>query len=186
MKLSNYSLKFFIIILIAALGLTYLGLMLDSLSDKVENLKRVTPPIEVETLSSVNIDYSDGQTIYVPAYSHVPLTKGQAQGLSIFLSVRNTDPKNPITMSRIDYYDTKGELIKQYIDKAIVLAPLETVEYFLEQQDFSGGSGANFFLNWSAKGEVYEPYVEALMYGVYGNASFSFKSRGLVVNTPKE
>ncbi len=175
------------------LGLAVLGLVigllvnyLGELRDKVERIETQTANPPVIHVTDNEIDYSHGQKIYVPAYSQMPLFKGRNQNLTVLLSIRNTDPKGSIKLMRVDYYDSKGKLAKAFLNSELTLAPFETKEYFIEQEDPIGGSGANFFIQWSSDGEVYQPYVEALMYGIAGSHSFSFKSEGLVFDEAKE
>ena len=61
---------------------------------------------------------SKGQLIYVPAYSHI--YSGDRERpflLTVTLSIRNIDPDHQIRISRVDYYETQGTLLKKYIEK---------------------------------------------------------------------
>jgi hypothetical protein len=50
-----------------------------------------------------------GETIYVPAYSHVySMSRDRQFDLSVTLSVRNTDLEYPIIVSSVRYYDNNG------------------------------------------------------------------------------
>lgn len=130
------------------------------------------------------IPLSQGQTVYVPAYSHIyggnrelPLL------LTVTLSLRNVDSKHPIIISAVGYYGTKGELIKKYLTQAITLGPLESMRYIIAQKDKSGGSGANFLVEWNAAAPVNPPLIEAIMIGAGGQQGISFTSRGQVITT---
>ena len=67
-----------------------------------------------------DVKLTTGQTFYVPIYSHIYSgLKGRPFELAATLSVRNTDPKNSITIISVKYYDTDGNLIKEYLDAPI-------------------------------------------------------------------
>lgn len=125
---------------------------------------------------------SKGQTVYVPCYSHIYHgIKTRGIDLTITLSVRNTDPKRAVTVSSVDYYDTKGALVKRYLEKPLRLEPMMTVEYIVAQTDESGGSGANFLVRWSADSPASPLLVEAVMIGTSAQQGISFTSRGVAV-----
>jgi hypothetical protein len=101
--------------------------------------------------------------------------------LETTLSIRNTDPGEPISLTAVKYYDTNGTLLKEYLNGEMTLAPLATAEFLVEQQDASGGSGANFIVVWDADEPVYEPLMEAVMIGIAGSTSISFTSAARVL-----
>ena len=56
-----------------------------------------------------DIGLSAGQTVYVPIYSHIYSgVKGRPFDLAATLSIRNTDPKYPISLVSVEFYDTDG------------------------------------------------------------------------------
>jgi len=62
------------------------------------------------------------------------------------------------------------------------LAPLATTEFFVPEQDSSGGSGANFIVEWVAeKKQVNTPIIEAVMISTSGQQGISFVRSGQVV-----
>ncbi len=64
------------------------------------------------------IRLSRGQTLYVPVYSQIYYgDRERPYWLAVTVSIRNTDQTYPITIIRADYYGTKGELLKRYIDE---------------------------------------------------------------------
>ncbi len=128
------------------------------------------------------IDLSEGQTLYVPAYSHIYIgNKASSYLLTVTLSIRNIDPSNSITLSSVDYYGTKGELIKQYLDKPLSIPPLGSTRYIVLSKDKEGGSGANFIVKWSSKKLANPPIVESIMIGTQSGQGISFTSRGQVI-----
>lgn len=164
-------------------GLLYLNDFKDGLKSDLESINQI---IENNPAPASTIDYSSGQLIYVPIYSQVPFNNKQNQNLNVLLSVRNTDAKNSIVFSQIDLYDTEGNIVKQYASSPVTIGPLGTYEIFITQDDTSGGSGGNFYLQWESENEILEPYVEALLYGRGGTHTYSFNSLGKIVSRPSE
>jgi len=131
-------------------------------------------------------ELSGGQTIYVPAYSHIYSgNREQPFLLAITLSIRNIDPAHQIKIIQVDYYETQGKLLKKYIDQPQNLNPLETLRYVVPEKDKSGGSGANFIVKWKAEKLVNPPIVEAIMIGTQRQQGVSFTSRGKAIISSK-
>lgn len=117
------------------------------------------------------------QTLYVPVYSHVYWgPRPTPFNLACTLSIRNVDISAPITITSVDYYDTAGTLVGHYLDRPRGLMPLETTEFYIEERDASGGSGANFIVRWESGAPVNPPVVEAVMIGIYSGQGISFTS----------
>lgn len=135
-------------------------------------------------LAEEALSLSTGQTLYVPAYSHIYAgNREQAFLLTVTLSVRNVDAKYPITITRVEYYDTKGKLLKKYLDHAITLGPFASTRYIVPQSERAGGSGANFIVAWQSDKGINPPIVEAIMIGAESLRGVSFTSRGQVITT---
>lgn len=122
-----------------------------------------------------------GQTIYVPAYSYIYYGKGEEYLLAITLSIRNTSLSDPISVTSIRYYNSQGNLVKEFAQKSLQIPPMATAEFFVEERDTSGGSGANFLVEWVAEKEVSEPVVEAVMVGTSFQQGVSLVSPGRVI-----
>lgn len=169
----KYTLYFSVAAFIAMVMLTiYLGIEFRVLEDQL----RYRPPAIQPSLTagSGEIGITEGQTVYVPAYSHIYSRGGEPHLLEITLSIRNTDPERGIRIMAVNYFDTRGTLVKNYLDSVLELGPLETVEFLVDKQDTRGGSGANFIVNWNADEPVYEPIIEAVMVGLTKEYSISF------------
>ena len=131
-----------------------------------------------------NSGLSDGQTIYAPAYSHIYSGNREMPFmLTITLSIRNIDPKHPIRIVTADYYETQGQLLEKYIKNPVILKPLESLRYVIPEKDKSGGSGANFIVEWKADKPVNPPIVESIMISTQSQQGVSFISRGRVIIT---
>jgi len=126
---------------------------------------------------------SRGETVYVSTYSNVYIgnVKEKFQ-LSILLSIRNTDPKYPITIKQVDYYDTDGRKIKSYTYQPVELSPLASKFFFVEPQDQKGGEGANFLIKWKAEQNVNQPIIEAVMSNLYNRQGLAFRCPGKVIS----
>jgi hypothetical protein len=124
-----------------------------------------------------------GQTVYVPVYSHIYYYSSQnhVMNLSATLSIRNTDLANSIIITSVRYYDTDGQLIRQDIKSPVELKPLASTDFFIAADDTSGGSGANFIVEWVALKTVYEPVIEAVMISTSSNQGISFISPAKVL-----
>jgi hypothetical protein len=110
-----------------------------------------------------------GQSLYLPIYSHLyhgdihPKTGKPSQTLvSTHVSIRNTDPKGAIKISSARYYNTDGKLLREYLPAPQTIPPLGTYELYVPRTDSSGGSGANFIIDWTAEKTINPPLVEAL------------------------
>ena len=127
---------------------------------------------------------SKRQTLYVPAYSHI--YSGDRERpflLTVTLSIRNIDSKHKIKIKLVDYYETQGKLLKKYIASPIMLKPLESLRYVIPERDKSGGSGANFIVEWESDTFVNPPIVESIMIGTQRQQGISFTSRGQEIYT---
>lgn len=112
---------------------------------------------------------SNGQSLYLPIYSHLyhgdvhPKTGKPSETLvSTHVSIRNTDTKASFRVTSARYYNTDGKLLREYLPQAQTVPPLGTYELYVPRSDSSGGSGANFIIEWTADRPINVPLVEAL------------------------
>ncbi len=125
---------------------------------------------------------SDGQTLYVPVYSHIYYgDRTKPFNLAVMLSIRNTDPGYPLTIVTATYYDSDGTLVREYVQKPLELKPLASTHLYVKESDTSGGSGANFIVTWKAARPINVPIVESLMIGVSSGQGISFVREGQVI-----
>lgn len=140
----------------------------------------VTAPLHAEESSVLSI----GQTIYVPAYSHIYIgSRERPYLLTVTVSIRNVDLKYPVTVTTVDYYETQGRLLQRFLEKPVTLLPLESVRYVIPEKDKTGGSGANFIVEWEADRLVNAPIVETVMIGTQAQQGISFTSRGRAIRS---
>ena len=128
------------------------------------------------------VSLSKGQTVYVSVYTHIYSgLKGRPFELGSTLSIRNTDPKHPITLVSVKFYDTEGKMIKNYLDKPTRLNALVSTRYVIKEGESGGGSGANFLVTWKSETMVNPPIIEAIMIGTRSGQGISFVSPGQVI-----
>lgn len=124
------------------------------------------------------------KSVYVPAYSNLYYkTDVQKTYFTVTLSLRNISFVDSVFFDRIEFYDSEGKLLRSFIDKVLVLRPMESIEYIIESPDKKGGAGANFIVSYYARANINNlPYIEAIMLGNVSNFGFGFSSPGIEIN----
>ena len=113
--------------------------------------------------------------MYVPIYSDIYFDhQNQKVLLAATLSIRNTSYSDSLYISKIDYFETGGDLVRSYIERPINLPPMATVNYVIEKDDDTGGPGANFIVELSSTSKDIRPLIQAVMVGETGNKGFAF------------
>ncbi len=136
------------------------------------------------TANAVEPELSKGQTLYLPIYSHIWHGDRNAKGyplksqVSVLVSIRNTDMKNPIRILSARYFDTAGKPMKEYVAAAKTIPPMGTFELYVERKESEGGSGANFIIAWEASAPANLPVVEAVHADIQGHRTLSFITDG--------
>ena len=183
-KLSWITNKTFLAFFGASFAVIFITLLIvinvaTQVEDIDEKLKYVPPQTKASEISSEAV--VAGQMIYVPVYSHIYTKGGKPFLLEATLSIRNSDPKEDITIASVRYYDTNGNLIKDYLEKPMLLKTLATAEFLVAQKEIEGGSGANFIVEWVSDTKVNQPVIEAVMIGIEGQTSISFVRTGIAI-----
>ncbi len=129
-----------------------------------------------------DLDVTTGQTIYVPAYSEMFIMRDRTMDLAVTLAVHNTDFEHPIILTSVRYYDTQGQLLREYLTEPQELGPLASTDFFVDANEQSGGLGTNFIVEWVAEEPVFEPIVEAIMLNTSNNQGISLTSPGRVIS----
>lgn len=110
---------------------------------------------------------------YVPVYSHIYSQSGnRVLNLTATVSIRNTSFKNSFYISRADYYGSQGQVIKKYLDSAILVKPMSSIEFVVEEKESEGGAGANFVVQQYSNNGT-NPFIEAVMTGTNTGVSFT-------------
>jgi len=129
-----------------------------------------------DSIRQKDINYQD--IFYVPIYSDIYVDANHPNNLlAATLSIRNTSHKDSIYIYKINYFNTAGELVRSYIESPILLGPMATLNYVIEKEDDTGGNGANFIVELSAKKNI-KPLIQAIMVGQYSNKGFAFSIDG--------
>ena len=130
------------------------------------------------------VQLSDGQAVYVSVYSNVYAgPKKIPFQLAAMLSIRNTDPKYPIVVRTVDYYDNDGKIIEHYIKAPLELNPMASTYFYVKEYDKRGGPGANFIVWWDSERAVNMPIIEGIMLGLSSGQGLSFTCPGQVIET---
>ncbi|GGW74048.1 uncharacterized protein DUF3124 [Winogradskyella epiphytica] len=115
---------------------------------------------------------------YISIYSQIySFSHHKTYNLTAMASLRNTSMHDTIYLSKADYYDTHGTLLKSYIKTTVYLAPLETVEIVINETDISGGTGSNFLFDWQTPQNCPEPIFEGVMTSTAGQQGLSFTTQ---------
>ena len=119
---------------------------------------------------------------YLGSYSQIYTeSEHRTFDLTGTISIRNINPRDSIYLSSARYYGTGGELVRTYFEEPIYLAPLETVAIIIDNHDREGGTGDNFYFEWSTRPGVQEPLFEGVFISTYGQQGISFTTRGVRV-----
>lgn len=126
---------------------------------------------------------SKGQSLYLPVYSHMLYGNVGKNGrvsqvlLSTLVSIRNTDGKRPLRLLSARYYDTHGQSLGERVAKPLIIPPFGTHEIFIDLNDASGGSGANFLIKWDAEQAISPPLIEGLHVNMDGGKAVVFMTQ---------
>lgn len=127
-------------------------------------------------------EVSKGATVYVPVYSMVYTgDRAVPVNLASTLSIRNTDLRRAIRITRIDYYSSKGQLVRNMLAKPLIVPPLAATSMFIREKDVSGGFNSSFIVRWDAAKSVAVPIIQCINIGAYSGLGISFVSPGQVV-----
>jgi hypothetical protein len=186
-SLSQVSSRLLMVALVAVLLMVVILLIMTvSLRGSVDRFKtdlRYEPPHAIEADDGFLVqDVAMAQTLYVPVYSHIYVREGEPYRLTATLSIRNTDPDHQIYVNAVRYYNSVGKLVQSYLERPLILGPLATTEFLVEERDTRGGSGANFIVEWACPDLVTEPVIEAVMIGATSQQGISFVCPGRVLS----
>lgn len=148
--------------------------------------RRMALPANAVEVAPKERQIERGQILYVPCYSHVYLLDGKPYNLAITLSVRNTSRSQTLIVRSVEYHDSQGKMVEDMAaNEEIELPPLSVAEFFVREDDTSGGSGASFIVDWISEGPISDPSVECAMVGSSGSLGVSFLTVGKVTQELK-
>lgn len=122
------------------------------------------------------------EKVYVPIYSDIYyIDSKHTFSLTATLSIRNTSFKDSIYVFSIDYYNSAGQKIRRFNESTLLLKPMESVEFVVENKDDTGGVGANFVIDWGANDGAQKPFFQGVMIGTSGQQGISFTTEGIII-----
>ena len=117
---------------------------------------------------------------YLAVYSEIySVTEHRTINLTATVSLRNISSTDTIFITKSDYFNTEGNLIRSYLKEPVFLKPLETIEIVIDEKDIHGGSGANFIFEWAHPTNSHEPVFDAVMISTSGQQGISFTTQGI-------
>jgi hypothetical protein len=123
------------------------------------------------------------ETDYVPVYSDIYHRDGTKRfQLTTTISIRNISQTDSAYILSATYHDSYGKELNEYADSAILLSPLESIEFVVEEVETSGGAGANFIVKWGATNYSKQLLIQSIMIGTYGQQGISFLSEARVIS----
>ena len=119
---------------------------------------------------------------YLSVYSQIySRSEHRTHDLTATVSLRNISSEDAIFVTRAQFFDTAGKLIRTYFDQPIFISPLETVEIVIQEVDNEGGTGGNFIFEWAVNPGTPEPFFEAVMISTSGQQGISFTTQGIKI-----
>jgi hypothetical protein len=132
--------------------------------------------------SGSGVQLSSGQTVYVPIYSHIYAgPQSRPINLAATFSIRNTDPEHWISIESVQYHNSDGSRVKNYLEKPTRLSPLASTRFIVREEDTTGGSGASFIVKWKADTQVSVPIMQGVMVSTRSQLGISFVTQGRAV-----
>lgn len=112
--------------------------------------------------------------VYVPVYSHIYVEDGTSvYNLSATLSIRNTSFTDSFYVTDVVYYGSQGEILKHYLDSAVLVKPMASIEFVVARTEDKGGAGANFIVRWGAHATGVNPLFQTVMNQAATGISFT-------------
>lgn len=152
-----------------------------SCADSNPLLKQEAPQRTLNVLEQSDFNFPNEEEVYVSIYSDIyHRTKDFKVLLTATLSIRNTSKTDTLFLKSVDYYNTAGDFVHDYLKAPVYLKPLETIDYVIDEEDDTGGSGANFLIYWGSNKKI-TPIFESIMVGGIGSQGITFTAQGLTV-----
>ncbi len=127
-----------------------------------------------------NLDSLEYGKTYLSIYSQIYSTsEHKTHNLTAMVSMRNTSDQDTIYLLKAEYFDTHGIPVRTYFEHPVYLAPMETTEIIIDEQDISGGTGSNFLIEWKIPENCSEPLFEGIMNSTQGQQGLSFATVGV-------
>lgn len=143
--------------------------------ESVSDIKKSHPSHIYNYTSVDSADLAYLQTDYVPVYSDIYHRDGTRRfSLTVTLSIRNNSQVDSAYIISADYHDSYGTFLHGYVDSTIILTPLESIEFVVDEKQITGGAGANFIVEWGATNFADQLMIQTVMIGTNGQQGISF------------
>ncbi|MBK6282183.1 MAG: DUF3124 domain-containing protein [Draconibacterium sp.] len=150
--------------------------------------KKRSHPSHVYTyidIDSVKLKYFE--TDYLPVYSDIYHQDGTKRfPITATVSIRNTSLTDSAYIQSATYHDSFAKLLRSYLDSTLLLLPMESVEFVVEEGEKAGGAGANFIIEWAATNYSDQILIQSIMIGTYGQQGISFLTEAKVIKSTKK
>ena len=132
-----------VFLLLIAVGFLTLAFFINSRLQHIEKNLRYQPPAEDTHVRRATMPdvVAKGQSVFVPAYSHVYHQDGKPFALAVTLVIHNADRKDPITVSSVKYFGTKGTSVTTFVGEndELELDPMGSLEFLVAEDDLEAG-----------------------------------------------
>lgn len=166
------------------ISLIFMLLLFACNQGKPEKEAKRSHPSHIYTFSDIDrseLKYYESD--YVPVYSDIYHRDGTRRfSLTTTISIRNTSQADSAYLLKATYFDSYGKKLNEYIDSTILLSPLESIEFVVEDVENIGGAGANFIINWGARNYSNQLLIQSVMIGSYGQQGISFLSESKMID----
>ena len=116
---------------------------------------------------------------YLPVYAQIySISEQRTLNLTVMVSLRNMSETQNIYLTKANYHNSSGDLIRTDLVGPVALKPLETGEIVINEDDSSGGTGGNFVFEWYGPKNGTEPLFQAVMNSTVGQQGLSFVTEG--------
>jgi hypothetical protein len=147
-----------------------------------ETIKKSHPSHKYHYVKLNKNDIKYIETLYLPIYSDIYYTNGTLRyRLTATVSIRNISQADTAYLLKATYYDSYGKILKEFADSSIMLLPMESFEFVVEESEKEGGAGANFIVEWGALKNANQLIVQSVMIGTGGQQGISFLSEARVI-----
>ena len=150
--------------------------------------KKRSHPSHVYTyvdIDTIRLKYFE--TDYLPVYSDIYHTDGTKRfPITATISIRNTSLADSAYVQSATYHDSFGKLLRSYLDSTLLLSPMESIEFVVEEGEKAGGAGANFIIEWAATKYSDQLLIQSIMIGTYGQQGISFLTEAKVIKSTKK
>ena len=164
----------------------FIGCQNDKPNEETENNntnQNVLNHFEEYSWGGAESEIQFGEILFIPVYSSIYHQQDRTFELTSTLSIHNSDPNNPITILKINYYNTDGKLIRKFLEAKLTLKPLQTKQFVIEESDKTGGTAAKFIVQWVAENRVIKPVIESIMISTASQQGISFKSESKIISS---